>query len=114
MPLKASERDLSLMPPTIKTWFNQRGISDAVLEKRGLGWTGRAISIPVFARSGELAYRKYRRSPFTNGGQKYWYDKGAKPELYNWDVVRSGASPLLCLLFQSYQQSYLLFLRVRV
>lgn len=71
------------LPSALKEYLNSRGISDAVIEKHRIGWNGKAIVIPVFNETGRVIFNKYRRSPKSDVGPKYTYDKGAVAAIYN-------------------------------
>lgn len=71
------------LPPEIKEWLNERGITDEVLHHNNIGFADNHIVIPVYSPMGEFLFNKYRRSPFSDEGPKYRYDKGATTALYN-------------------------------
>ena len=84
------------LPERIRHWLFNRGISEETIVRHHIGWNGRAITIPVFDRSGRFAFFKYRRDPDATGdGPKYWFDRGSSPELYGWEHLREGRSPLV-------------------
>lgn len=69
--------------PKTKRWLNDRGITDEVLNHNFITTVNGKIVIPIFDRKGVLLFNKYRRSPFSEEGPKYTYDKGAAGALYN-------------------------------
>lgn len=71
------------LPANIHGWLNKRGISDAVLEHNNIQFENNMIVIPVYNKQKEFLFNKYRRSPFSEEGPKYTYDKGAAGALYN-------------------------------
>ncbi len=71
------------IPNSIKSYLNKRGISDATIENSGIIWDGNRIVIPVKDINGQTLFNKYRRSPLSESGPKYSYDKGATAQLYN-------------------------------
>lgn len=65
-------------------WFAGRGIPLAILERYGVKWDeeNQRIVIPVCDDRGRFLFNKYRRSPWSEEGPKYSYDKGATAALY--------------------------------
>lgn len=72
------------MPETIIQWLEERGLTKRVIESNNLSWDAvhQRLVIPIFDESGTFLFNKYRRSPFTQEGPKYIYDKGSKVALY--------------------------------
>ena len=54
-----------------------------------------AIIIPVCDFDGNLLYNKYRRSPLSNEGPKYLYDKGGKIALYGAQMAKDAKTVLI-------------------
>lgn len=76
------------LPERIRKYLNERMISDEILAKYLIGWNGRAITIPITNRAGEIIFFKYRRDPAdTSNKDKYWYDTGSHTELYGWENI---------------------------
>lgn len=74
-----------------KQWLNDRGITDSVLNHNNITTNSKGqIVIPVFSRTCELLFYKYRRSPFSDEGPKYTYDKGSTGALFNTNNLRAG------------------------
>lgn len=71
----------------IKTWLNNRGITDEVIEKYQVGWNGYQVVIPVCDEKGNFLFNKYRRDPDVQTGEKYLYEKGSKATLYGLHLV---------------------------
>jgi DNA primase len=73
------------LPPEIRHYLNERGIPDAVIDRELLGWTGTRISVPVFAREGEVLSFRFAKNPAdTSPSPKMLSEVGARPELYGW------------------------------
>lgn len=70
------------MPPKIKNWLLERGISEEVISASKLEYRNNQIVIPVFDAQNSFLFNKYRRSPFSENGPKYTYEAGAKAQLY--------------------------------
>lgn len=76
-------------------WFQARGISRGVLEESGVSWTGDAIKIPIRDVNGQVVSYKYRRSPWSDEGPKYWYGTGGKAALFNIELIQSHSTIFL-------------------
>src|SRR3989344_7365127 len=85
------------LPERTRQWLRGRGISDETIDRFHIGWDGRAITIPIFNEQGRFAFFKYRRDPDSQDSEapKYWCDRGSSPELYGWEHIRGGTSPLI-------------------
>lgn len=86
------KKNYNEFPPEIKNWLKERTLSDETIERFQLHWNGTHIVIPVFDRDGNLLFNKYRRSPLSEDGPKYRYEKGAGSVLYNISTLKD-ASP---------------------
>ena len=85
------------LPPKIKQYLNDRGITDAVIEENHLRWNGMQIVIPIFDPEGKFLFNKYRRDPFGPAGlPKYTYEKGANARLYNAHRLKDTYSVIIC------------------
>jgi hypothetical protein len=82
----------------IRKYLNDRGIPDLQIDGHLLGWNGQRITIPVFDRSGELAFFKLARDPEDPfPGSKMITTPGAHAEIYGWDeVLREPAQIVIC------------------
>lgn len=101
--------EITTLPEQIKNWLIDRGITEGTILDHSIGWDGRIV-IPVLDREGKRLFSKYRRSPLSDEGPKYQYDKGASSTLYNFG--KSWVSPLFivegeldCLLLLSRGQN---------
>lgn len=63
-------------------WLHQRKITDNVIEMFELRVENDRLVIPVLGSDGIFIFNKYRRSPLSDSGPKYTYDKGGKLALY--------------------------------
>ena len=83
------------LPLKVRTWLNQRGITNTIISSYQIGWTGTMIRIPIM-KDGKVLFNKYRRSPFVHEGPKYIYDKGASVELFGTDSIKDAKDVFLC------------------
>ena len=85
------------LPERIRLWLNNRGVINEVINRHFIGWDSRAITIPIFDKNGNFSFFKFRKDPDDTDEErpKYWYEKGTSAELYGWDNVRDGRSPLI-------------------
>lgn len=85
------------LPKRIRTWLNDRKISNEIIDRFFLGWNGRALTVPIFDMDGNFSFFKYRKDPVNTNEDmpRYWYDKGHSYELYGWENIRAGLTPLV-------------------
>lgn len=81
-------------------WLRQRKISESIQERFNVkagaqSMLGECIVIPVYDCNGIFLFNKYRRSPLSDDGPKYMYDKGAHTELYGAWEVKDGMPHVL-------------------
>lgn len=86
----------NFLPDRIKIYLNERGLTDAVLERNKITWDGERIVIPVFNADGMWLFNKYRRDPATDSGPKYTYDKGATSSLYGSEKISLFDRVIIC------------------
>lgn len=79
----------------VVNWFNNRKISESVLNEFGIYFDGEKIVIPVLNKEGTFLFNKYRCHPLRDVKPKYWYDKGSHIELYGWHKAKNETSILL-------------------
>lgn len=86
------------LPERIRTYLNQRGISDPLIDLYLLGWNGKRITIPVINSEGELVFFKLAKDPSDRSdGTKMLAPKGSYVELYGWeDVWRRPPYLIIC------------------
>jgi len=86
------------LPERIRTYLNQRGLPDEIINKFKIGWTGRAITIPIYGKDSDYTFFKFRKDPSWDNSEspKYWYRKGASTELYGWENV-TNPKPILII-----------------
>lgn len=89
--------DITIAPHTVEEWFFRRTISADTLKQFSITWDadGR-ITIPVHSPSGTFLFNKYRRSPFSEEGPKYRYDKGATSALYGAQFIENSHPVIVC------------------
>lgn len=73
----------------VHDWLKRSGITDAtIIDFKIRAGThpimGDCIVIPVHDSEGNFSFNKYRRSPLSDNGPKYMYDKGSSLALYGW------------------------------
>ena len=74
---------INKFPQNISDWLHGRGLTDDIIVQSKLAWNAEEIVIPVFDEHGDFLFNKYRRSPATQEGPKYRYEKGSTTALYN-------------------------------
>lgn len=80
----------------VKDYLTRRKISPAVQEEFNIhagkmSHGADCIVIPVMTEAGVFSYNKYRRSPLSEEGPKYLYDKGGSMMLYGaWKAREEG------------------------
>src|SRR5713101_7999988 len=93
MPTSADLHDIALhyhrqLPDRIRHYLNARGISDELIHRHLLGWTGGRITIPIPNRDREIAFFKLARDPEdASGTPKMYATPGSSIKLYGWEVV---------------------------
>jgi len=76
------------LPDRIRAYLNARGISDELIHRHLLGWTGGRITIPIPKRDREVAFFKLAKDPEdASAGSKMFATPGSSIELYGWEVV---------------------------
>jgi DNA primase len=85
------------LPAHIRDYLRlERGISDAVIDLRLLGWNGSRITIPVFSRAGTLAFFKLAKDPEDKSKTpKMLAQTGAHAELYGWERVLANPERII-------------------
>ncbi len=87
---------MAQLPTEVNTWLLDRGITQQVILDFKLGWDGNRIIIPVHDVNGNFLFNKYRRSPFSDEGPKYMYDRGATSALYGINNLLKLNNIILC------------------
>lgn len=82
-------------------WLQKRGITENVLSLFRVSTgqhhiLGECIHIPIADSEGTIIFKKYRRSPFSEGGDKYLYDTGSRAQLYGWHLAKKHPRVLVC------------------
>jgi DNA primase len=76
------------LPQRLWKYLNARGIPNALIHKRLLGWNGRRITIPIPDREGKCVFFKLAKNPEDHSdGPKMLSTRGAHAELYGWEQV---------------------------
>jgi DNA primase len=85
----AKEYNLKLLQHIRDYLREQRGISEAVIDLRLLGWNGSRITIPIFDQGGSVAFFKFAKDPEDNKSDspKMVTSPGGHAELYGWERV---------------------------
>lgn len=64
-----------------REWLHRRKITDNVIKEFGIHGE-KELVIPIRTSDGLFTFNKYRRSPLSEEGPKYWYDKGGRVTLF--------------------------------
>ena len=77
------------LPERIRDHLREnRGISNAIIDLRLLGWNGSRITIPIFDRYAQLAFFKLAKNPEDKtDSPKMLATSGAHAELYGWERI---------------------------
>jgi hypothetical protein len=96
------------LPQTMRRDLNSRGIPDTFIERYTLGWDGKAITIPIKDRSGNVVFLKLAKSPFGTRAPKKQTRPGASVELFPWTTIQRqpgrivvAANELDCLVLEA-------------
>jgi DNA primase len=85
----ATEWHLAL-PPRLRAYLKERGITDEVIDLHLLGWTGFRIAIPIFDRHGTLSFFKLAKDPADpTPSPKMLASPGSSADLYGWERVKA-------------------------
>jgi len=86
------------LPPRIRQYLNDRGITDPVIDTHLLGWNGWRITLPIFNREGKLAFFKLAKDPDDKtDNPKMLIPHGASAELYGWEQInRKTEAIIIC------------------
>lgn len=81
----------------IKNYLIDRKISEEAQAYFGIyGDINNRIVIPINDENGKFLFNKYRRSPLSEEGSKYTYDKGGKVTLYGYDKFKDCNNIIIC------------------
>ncbi len=83
------------LPSALIGYLNERGISNETILKHKIGWNGHTIVIPISNQAGTVIFKKYRRSPNSDVGPKYTYDKGSVAAIYNIENLHHAKSVVI-------------------
>lgn len=91
-------RNVNEMPPRIRAWLNERGITDEVIADNRIFYDTRTrrIGIPIRDHDNMLAFHKYRRDPEDSEGPKYSYDRGARAMLFGARLLWKEGPVIIC------------------
>jgi DNA primase len=94
---KLAEQYNSNIPNDIKEWLTTaRGLSEEIIASFKIGWNGKAVTIPIYDRSGQYQFFKFRKSPNdTSDFSKYWYSPDSFAELYGWEHITNPKQRLI-------------------
>src|SRR6266851_1903930 len=77
------------LPERIREYLHSRGIPDAVVDRRFLGWNGVRITIPMFDHKGVCASFRLAKDPDDKSDSpKMLSSLGSHVDLYGWEVLR--------------------------
>lgn len=80
----------------LKEWLRANRITDKMAEDFNVSFDSDRIVFPVHDHEGNFLFNKYRRSPTSEDGPKYTYDKGGKVSLYGYHLAKEHDS-ILCV-----------------
>ncbi|MFH0795680.1 MAG: toprim domain-containing protein [Candidatus Omnitrophota bacterium] len=89
------------LPDRIREYLNQRGITDAVIENRLLGfgffYKRSWITIPVRDEKGNFVFLKLRQDPndVSNPDKYKVYPRGVEAQIYQWNTLESATDNLV-------------------
>ena len=76
------------LPEEIRRYLNGRGVPDATIDDKLLGWSGTRITIPVFGKDSDVIQIRYAKSPNDPpDSPKVLTEVGGGPELYGWETL---------------------------
>lgn len=77
------------LPQAMRRYLNSRGIPDTFIERYALGWDGKAVTIPIEDRNGNVVFLKLAKSPFDGSrAPKMQTPQGASVELFPWKTMQ--------------------------
>lgn len=77
------------LPQTTRYYLNRRGIPDTLIERYTLGWNGKAITIPIEDRHGEIAFTKHAKHPLDGSLPPTMQMRaGGAVELFGWRSLK--------------------------
>src|SRR5438309_11963750 len=85
------------LSPHVREYLQQaRGTSATVIDLDLLGWNGSRITIPIFDRTGQLAFFKLAKGPNDQtASPKMVATPGAHAELYGWERVLANPEQII-------------------
>src|SRR2546426_7727527 len=85
------------LPGRIRSYLNERGIPDPVIELAQLGCNGERITIPIYDREGRLVLYKLGRAPDDpiDSPKMLCDPPGVRAELYGWDSLATHPSSVI-------------------
>lgn len=76
------------LPAEIRRYLNGRGITNSILDKHLVGWSGSRITIPIPNAAGDVIAFRYGKSPNdASRSPKMLSEVGASPQLYGLDAL---------------------------
>ncbi len=86
------------LPIDIRQYLNARGITDAVIDEKRLGW-GKFygkwwITIPVPDIDGDFIFFKLRQDPST-GDDKMTFPSGIEAQIYGWETLQTSSEKIV-------------------
>lgn len=73
------------LPAAIHRYLNDRGILDVLIDRYKLGWNGKAITIPIENRKGDVVFLKLAEGPFEPSQPPSIESSAGGPlELFGW------------------------------
>src|SRR5438128_7684703 len=89
--LEYARRYHAQMPDRIREYLTGRGIASFIIDKYLLGWSGWRITIPIYARGGDVSFFKLAKDPQdTSDRPKMIATPGSTAELYGWEHLEAA------------------------
>lgn len=89
--LACARRYHGALSPRIRAYLHGRGVTDAVIDRLLIGWSGWRITVPIYDRTGEVRFFTLLKDPADPGDGPFTLSApGAGAELYGWEHVRQA------------------------
>lgn len=84
------------MPYRIRLLLGERGISDSVIDRFYIGWSGWRITVPIYDRTGDVCFFTLLKDPADPGDSPLVLSApNAGAELYGWEHIREPVEGLI-------------------
>ncbi len=80
----------------IRGYLHGQGLTDAVIDRYLLGWSGWRITIPIYDRTGDVRFFKLLKDPADTGdAAQLLTAPDSAPELYGWEHVNAAVEQVI-------------------